>query len=91
MAHTLAALAAVPRIEATLVVLPDDDVLFDALLPGWVDGAPGRWLARCGGATRAATVANGLGALRAAACTTTTGCWCTTLPAACCSPNGSHG
>ncbi|MEF7615960.1 2-C-methyl-D-erythritol 4-phosphate cytidylyltransferase [Aquincola sp. MAHUQ-54] len=65
VAHTLAALAAVPRIEATLVVLSDDDALFDELLPGWAAGAPGRWLARCGGATRAATVANGLGALHA--------------------------
>lgn len=55
MAHTLAALAAVPALEATLVVLSPEDDRFEAALPGF-EG----WLSRCGGATRAETVANGL-------------------------------
>jgi 2-C-methyl-D-erythritol 4-phosphate cytidylyltransferase len=54
VAHTLAALAAVPRIEHTLVVLAPDDNGF----PGHVG-----WTERCGGATRAATVRAGLRAL----------------------------
>jgi len=58
VAHTLAALAAVPRLTATLVVLASDDLAFDAHAPGFV-GERG-WVARCGGATRAASVANGL-------------------------------
>jgi 2-C-methyl-D-erythritol 4-phosphate cytidylyltransferase len=61
VAHTLAALAAVPRLSATLVVLSADDTLFEAHVPGWVDA--GGWLARCGGATRAATVSAGLDVL----------------------------
>jgi 2-C-methyl-D-erythritol 4-phosphate cytidylyltransferase len=53
--HTLAALAAVPRLATVLVVVaPDDAVLRDG--PGWT-------VARCGGATRAATVGNGLAEL----------------------------
>ena len=60
VAHTLAALAAVPRLTATLVVLSAEDDLFEAAVP-WFGRAPSReWLARCGGASRAATVANGL-------------------------------
>lgn len=62
VAHTLDALAAVPRIAATLVVLSPDDTQFDALLPGFA-GERG-WVERCGGASRAETVANGLAALR---------------------------
>lgn len=62
VAHTLDALAAVPRIAATLVVLSPDDEQFEALLPGF-SGERG-WVERCGGATRAETVANGLDALR---------------------------
>lgn len=62
VAHTLEALAAVERIAATLVVLSPDDGQFDALLPGFA-GERG-WVERCGGATRAETVANGLAALR---------------------------
>jgi 2-C-methyl-D-erythritol 4-phosphate cytidylyltransferase len=58
VAHTLAALAAVPRLAATLVVLAADDHLFEGQVPDWA-GA-GRWLARCGGETRAATVSAGL-------------------------------
>lgn len=63
VAHTLAALAAVPRLAATLVVLAPGDRGFDAAAPGFT-GARG-WVARRGGATRAATVANGLAELRA--------------------------
>lgn len=62
MAHTLAALAAVPRIEATLVVLSAEDDQFAAAVPDF-DGPRG-WVAHCGGATRAETVANGLQVLR---------------------------
>ena len=57
MAHTLAVLAAVPELTETLVVVAPDDVHFDALFPG-------RLHARCGGATRAASVLAGLAALR---------------------------
>ena len=61
VAHTLAALARVPRIAATLVVLSPDDDLFEARVSGHAQ-------LRCravrrGGATRAATVAAGLAAL----------------------------
>ena len=59
VAHTLEALSRVPRLSATLVVLAPDDALFDAAVPQ--AGADARlWTARCGGATRAATVAAGL-------------------------------
>lgn len=61
VAHTLAALAQVPRLAATLVVLAPDDERFDSLMPGFA-GERG-WVERCGGATRAETVANGLVAL----------------------------
>ena len=62
VAHTLAALAAVPRLTATLVVLAEGDHEFEAFAPGF-NGVRG-WVARCGGATRAQTVGNGLAALR---------------------------
>src|SRR4051812_25003542 len=62
VAHTLAALAAVPRIAATLVVLAPDDTVFESQVPGFV--GPRSWVARTGGATRAQTVAAGLDALR---------------------------
>lgn len=62
MAHTLAALAAVPRIAATLVVLSPDDDQFEQSVPGFT--GPRAWVARCGGGTRAQTVANGLQVLR---------------------------
>ncbi|WP_119287690.1 2-C-methyl-D-erythritol 2,4-cyclodiphosphate synthase [Azohydromonas sediminis] len=58
VAHTLAALAAVPRLAATLVVLAPDDAQFEAAVPGFA-GDRG-WVARVGGATRAASVAAGL-------------------------------
>lgn len=63
VAHTLAALAAVPRLAATLVVLAPDDTGFDAALPGF-EGARG-WVVRRGGATRAASVAAGVDELLA--------------------------
>ncbi len=55
---TLDALAAVPRLAATLVVLSPSDEEFESLLPRYA-GERG-WIARCGGLTRAHTVANGL-------------------------------
>ncbi len=61
VAHTLAALGCVPRLAATLVVLAPEDTQFEAAVPGFA-GARG-WVARCGGATRAETVANGLAVL----------------------------
>ena len=61
IAHTLAALARVPRIVETLVVLAPDDERFERSVP---DPARLRCRAvRCGGATRAASVAAGLAAL----------------------------
>ena len=62
VAHTLAALAAVPRIRATLVVLAPDDGQFVRCTPGF-EGERG-WVAHCGGTTRAQTVANGLRTLQ---------------------------
>jgi len=62
VAHTLAALAAVPRIAATLVVLAPDDEAFERAVPGF--GGARAWVARRGGATRAASVAGGLAVLR---------------------------
>jgi 2-C-methyl-D-erythritol 4-phosphate cytidylyltransferase len=59
VAHTLAALAAVPRLAGTLVVLAPDDTLFERHAPDFTG-----WAARVGGATRAATVAHGLAVLR---------------------------
>jgi 2-C-methyl-D-erythritol 4-phosphate cytidylyltransferase len=60
LAHTLAALAAVPRIEQTLVVLSPVDDRFEAVLPGHAG-----WVARVGGASRAESVLGGLAELRA--------------------------
>ena len=58
VAHTLDALAGVAKLAATLVVLAPDDAQFEQAAPRFA-GARG-WIARRGGATRAATVANGL-------------------------------
>jgi 2-C-methyl-D-erythritol 4-phosphate cytidylyltransferase/2-C-methyl-D-erythritol 2,4-cyclodiphosphate synthase len=58
VAHTLAALARVPRIVNTLVVLAADDLDFEAAAPDFAG-----WAEQCGGATRAASVAAGLAAL----------------------------
>jgi 2-C-methyl-D-erythritol 4-phosphate cytidylyltransferase len=60
---TLAALQRVARIEATLVVLSPQDQAFERLVPGF-EGERG-WVARCGGETRAETVAQGLQELMA--------------------------
>jgi 2-C-methyl-D-erythritol 4-phosphate cytidylyltransferase len=62
VAHTLAALAQVKRLQATLVVLAEGDAHFAALLPE--HHGERAWFAHCGGATRAASVLNGLGVLR---------------------------
>ena len=62
VAHALAALAAVPRLVATLVVLAPEDQAFEASAPGF--GGERGWVARCGGATRADSVAQGLQILR---------------------------
>jgi 2-C-methyl-D-erythritol 4-phosphate cytidylyltransferase len=62
VAHTLQALGQVPRLVATLVVLSPDDDRFELAAPGL--DAERVWVERCGGATRAETVANGLAALR---------------------------
>lgn len=59
VAHTLVALAAVPEIEQTLVVLAPDDTGFVAAAPAFAG-----WVAHVGGATRADSVANGLAVLR---------------------------
>jgi 2-C-methyl-D-erythritol 4-phosphate cytidylyltransferase len=58
LAHTLEALQAVPGLAAVLVVLAPDDDQFEAAVP--VAGDERLWLARCGGATRAESVARGL-------------------------------
>jgi len=59
VAHALAALAQVQRIGHTLVVLAADDLDFESCAPAYTG-----WAERCGGATRAASVAAGLDALR---------------------------
>ena len=59
VAHTLAALAAVPRLAATLVVVSPQDRQFEDHVPNFAG-----WVARCGGDTRADSVLNGLQALR---------------------------
>lgn len=58
IAHTLAALEAVPRLAATLVVLSPDDAVFERHVPGF--NGERAWVARVGGASRAHSVANGL-------------------------------
>ena len=62
VAHALAALDAVSRISATLVVLASDDDLFERHVDGFI-GERG-WVAHKGGSTRAATVLAGLQTLR---------------------------
>lgn len=63
VAHTLQALAALPELAATLVVLSPEDTQFEQVMPGFTGEQ--RWVARCGGASRAETVANGLDELLA--------------------------
>jgi 2-C-methyl-D-erythritol 4-phosphate cytidylyltransferase len=58
--HTLSALARVPRLHATLVVLAPHDLQFDADAGLTAQSA---WVAHCGGATRAASVSSGLAEL----------------------------
>ena len=58
VAHTLAALGAVARIEATLVVLSPMDDAFALHMPAFEGDR--RWVAHVGGDTRAQSVANGL-------------------------------
>jgi 2-C-methyl-D-erythritol 4-phosphate cytidylyltransferase len=62
VAHTLDALMAVPQLAATLVVLAPADVAFEQHAPRFVGERA--WAARCGGATRAASVAAGLAELK---------------------------
>lgn len=61
--YTLEALRRVERLAAVMVVLAPGDADFERLVPDHVGARA--WLARCGGDTRAETVANGLAALRA--------------------------
>ncbi|MGE5453544.1 MAG: 2-C-methyl-D-erythritol 4-phosphate cytidylyltransferase [Acidobacteriota bacterium] len=63
VAHTLAALRAVERLEATLVVLSPEDQQFERHVPHW--HGDDAWVARVGGASRAHSVANGLDELLA--------------------------
>lgn len=63
VAHTLAALAAVLRLHATLVVLSPDDAAFEQHVPGFEGDRA--WVARVGGGSRAESVSNGLDELLA--------------------------
>lgn len=63
VAHTLDALLRVPQLVGTLVVLAPDDAQFEAAAPRFAGERA--WAERCGGVTRAASVAAGLVALRA--------------------------
>ena len=63
MAHTLDALQAVPGLDAVLVVLSPEDDQFEQAVPGFAGERA--WVARCGGASRAESVANGLLELQA--------------------------
>jgi 2-C-methyl-D-erythritol 4-phosphate cytidylyltransferase len=62
VAHTVEALQAVAELQTLLVVLSPDDRHIDEALPP-AQRPPHLKLARCGGATRAETVARGLSAL----------------------------
>jgi 2-C-methyl-D-erythritol 4-phosphate cytidylyltransferase len=62
VAHTLAELMSVSRLTAVLVLLAPQDRTFEAQAPAFT--GPRAWSARCGGSTRAATVAAGLDSLR---------------------------
>lgn len=63
VAHTLAALQAVPGLAATLVVLSPTDAQFEQHVPGFTGERA--WVARVGGASRADSVTNGLAELLA--------------------------
>ena len=62
VALTLQALAGVQELAGTLVVLSPEDQHFESFAPAFT--GPRAWTARCGGATRAGSVAAGLEALR---------------------------
>jgi 2-C-methyl-D-erythritol 4-phosphate cytidylyltransferase / 2-C-methyl-D-erythritol 2,4-cyclodiphosphate synthase len=59
--HTLGALKQVQRLRGVMVMLAPDDRSFEREVPRFA--GPHAWVVRNGGATRAATVANGLKAL----------------------------
>lgn len=59
--HALQVLGAMPSIERVFVVLAPDDTRWDGF--DWSDLAPRVSVLHCGGATRAASVANGLKAM----------------------------
>jgi len=61
VAHTLAALRQVQGLRATLVVLAPEDRHFETVVPEFVGESA--WVVRSGGASRAASVANGLAEL----------------------------
>ncbi len=61
VAHTIAALLEVARLQLLMVVIAPDDHAFERHVP--VEQNPRLMLARRGGATRAETVANGIAAL----------------------------
>lgn len=63
LAHTLAALAAVPRLAQTLVVLAPHDDRFESTVLAALPAHAG-WVARVGGASRAESVLGGLAELR---------------------------
>lgn len=65
VAHTVAALRQVHRLQSLLLVVAPDDDEIERHLATLADD-PRIRIARCGGATRARTVANGLASLRAA-------------------------
>jgi 2-C-methyl-D-erythritol 4-phosphate cytidylyltransferase len=58
VSHTLRALGRVSRVCGILVVLSPDDDRFEDAVPDFVGDR--RWVARCGGASRAQSVARGL-------------------------------
>ena len=62
VAHTLEALAQVPELTATLVVLAPSDTQFESQAPNHL--GPRGWVARCGGPSRGASVAAGLAELQ---------------------------
>lgn len=61
VAHTLEALQAVARLRSIVVVLSPDDAAFEQAVGPLTSALT--WVARCGGATRSRSVANGLDAL----------------------------
>ncbi len=66
IAHTLSALAAVPRLDTLWVVLSPDDAGFEAAVSPAMRSSDRLHTLRCGADTRAGTVLQGLAALREA-------------------------